>query len=126
MSKHQNKWKYYLERVSESQIGNCSHYRLRGRIWQTPDTREETKSSVFWDVTSFSLLQVSRRFGGTCHPHLHDRHPATCFHVGWLGLFFNLKVEATALLSTSFHCGFLLGLVFNPEDGGDMFLQNVV
>jgi hypothetical protein len=23
------------------------------------------------------------------------------------------------------HTGFLLGLFFNPEDGGDMFLQNV-
>jgi hypothetical protein len=23
------------------------------------------------------------------------------------------------------HDGFLLGLFFNPEDGGDMFLQNV-
>jgi hypothetical protein len=23
------------------------------------------------------------------------------------------------------HAGFLLGLFFNPEDGGDMFLQNV-
>jgi hypothetical protein len=27
--------------------------------------------------------------------------------------------------ATCFHAGFLLGLFFNPEDGGDMFLQNV-
>jgi hypothetical protein len=26
------------------------------------------------------------------------------------------------LLATCFHAGFLLGLFFNPEDGGDMFL----
>jgi hypothetical protein len=37
-----------------------------------------------------------------------------------------MKVEATALLSTNFHSGLLLGLFFNPEDGGDMFLRNVV
>jgi hypothetical protein len=24
------------------------------------------------------------------------------------------------------HAGFLLGLLFNPEDGGDMLLQNVI
>jgi hypothetical protein len=25
----------------------------------------------------------------------------------------------------NFHAGFLLGLFFDPEDGGDMFLQKV-
>jgi hypothetical protein len=30
-----------------------------------------------------------------------------------------------ALLATYFHAGFLLGLFFDPEDGGDMFLRNV-
>jgi hypothetical protein len=31
----------------------------------------------------------------------------------------SLKV---GLLATCLHTGFLLGLFFNPEDGGDMFL----
>jgi hypothetical protein len=29
------------------------------------------------------------------------------------------------LFATSFQAGFLLGLFFDPEDGGDMFLRNV-
>jgi hypothetical protein len=30
-----------------------------------------------------------------------------------------------APLATCFHAGFLIGLHFDPEDGGDMFLRNV-
>jgi hypothetical protein len=29
------------------------------------------------------------------------------------------------MLATYFHAGFLLGLFFDPEDGGDMFLRNI-
>jgi hypothetical protein len=28
-------------------------------------------------------------------------------------------------IATRFHAGFMLGLFFDPEDGGDMFLRNV-
>jgi hypothetical protein len=31
-----------------------------------------------------------------------------------------------ALLATCVHVGFVLGLFFDPEDGGVMFLRNVV
>jgi hypothetical protein len=30
-----------------------------------------------------------------------------------------------ALFATSFHASFMLGLFFDPEDGGDVFLRNV-
>jgi hypothetical protein len=33
--------------------------------------------------------------------------------------------KQSLLLATCFDAGFLLGLFFGPEDGGDMFLQNV-
>jgi hypothetical protein len=52
------------------------------------------KSSVFWDVTPCSPLKANRRFEGKYFLQL-----ATCFQAG-----------------------FLLGLFFDPEDGGDMFL----
>jgi hypothetical protein len=34
----------------------------------------------------------------------------------------SLSKASSALLSTYFHAGFLLGAFFDPEDGGDMFL----
>jgi hypothetical protein len=59
------------------------------------------KSSIFWDVTPHSPLKVGCRFGGTCLLHLQG------------------------LLAICFHAGFVLGLFFMPEDGGNMFLLNV-
>jgi hypothetical protein len=34
--------------------------------------------------------------------------------------------EPAKLLSICFHAGFLLGLFFNPEDGGNIFFRNVL
>jgi hypothetical protein len=65
------------------------------------------KSAIFWDIKARSLLKVNRRFGGTYRLHLQVRRirearnqcegKCTCFH----------------------------GLLFGPEDGGDLFLRNV-
>jgi hypothetical protein len=54
------------------------------------------KSTIFWYMKQCTPLKVNRRFGGKC------RKLATCFH-----------------------SDFLLGLFFNPEDGGDIFFSNV-
>jgi hypothetical protein len=51
------------------------------------------KNSVLWDISLCSLLKVNRHF----REHI---------------------TSACRLL----HAGFLLGLFFDPEDGGDMFL----
>jgi hypothetical protein len=35
------------------------------------------------------------------------------------------SIFRACLLATCFHAGFLLGLFFDSEDGGDMFLRNI-
>jgi hypothetical protein len=59
------------------------------------------KCPVFWDITPSSPLVVNWRFGGTCRLHLQVRSRGI-----W-------------------HSGFLLSLLFDPEDGGSIFLRNV-
>jgi hypothetical protein len=53
------------------------------------------KSTVFRDITPFSPLKINQHFGGT------------------------------AMLATRFHAVFLVGLFFDRENGGDMFLRNI-
>jgi hypothetical protein len=66
------------------------------------------KSAIFWDIMPCSPLKANRRFGGTSPPSS------------------GLKNKPNkALLATCFHDGFLLGLFFEPEDGGDMFLRHI-
>jgi hypothetical protein len=68
------------------------------------------KSSIFWDITPCSSLKDNRHFGGTYRLHLHGRRKSRA---------------SLALLDSYFQAGFLIGLLFDPEDGGDMFLRNV-
>jgi hypothetical protein len=63
------------------------------------------KDTIFWDIMPRSPLKVSRRFGGT----------------------YRLSIQGRkALLATCFRAGFLLGLIFDSEDGGDMFITTAV
>jgi hypothetical protein len=66
------------------------------------------KNYVFWNITPYSPLKVNRRFGGTCRLHL-----------------YGLSQERNQPAYYILHADFLLGLVSNHEDGGDMFLGHV-
>jgi hypothetical protein len=72
--------------------------------------KKKKKNSTFWDTTQCIPMKVNRHFGGTHHLHL----------LGWR-ITKAKNRKASYLLSI----GFLLGLFLNPEDGSNMFLQNV-
>jgi hypothetical protein len=65
------------------------------------------KNSFFWDIMPYNLLKVDQRFGRKC-----------CLPSS--GLKSNPSKKQAAMI----HSGFLLGLLFNPEDADDI-LQNI-
>jgi hypothetical protein len=68
------------------------------------------KGSVLWNIMLCSPLKVKGSIGGTCRLQGQRRSQAR-----------NLSDSGCYQL----HAGFLIGLFFYPEDGGDMCLQNV-
>jgi hypothetical protein len=68
-----------------------------------------TKSSIFWDTMPCSPLQVNGRFGGTCSLHFQGRRTN------------QVRNQAVSFL---FYAGLLIGLFFDPQNGGDRFLRN--
>jgi hypothetical protein len=92
----QRGWRYSFHRVHGIPTSSC--IKLNIFLGFEVLTAVVMKSAIFWDLTLCSPLRVNWRVGGTYSLHL---------------------------LATCFHTGFLLGLFFYPEDGGDMFLRNV-
>jgi hypothetical protein len=70
-----------------------------------------------WGITLCSPLKVNRRFGGTYRLHLQGRRISRARNQR------KIRWQA-ALVAIYFHSGFLVGLFFDPEDGGDMFIRN--
>jgi hypothetical protein len=64
------------------------------------------QSVIYYDITSYSLLKISWRFGGICRLHFQNKSTKKR---GWY----------------LFHAGFLLGLFFESENRINMFVRNV-
>jgi hypothetical protein len=75
------------------------------------------KSFIFWDTTPCSPFIVDRRSEEYVVPSSGSKNkpPPPKKNI----------YKLMALLATCLRPGFLLGLFFVPEDGGDMFLPNV-
>jgi hypothetical protein len=74
-----------------------------------------TKSSSFWDISlCCSPLKVNRRFGRTYPLHFQVRRIRRTRH------------RLVALFAICFQAGIFVCLFFDPENGGNMFLRNVV
>jgi hypothetical protein len=72
------------------------------------------KSTVFWDITGCSPLKVNRRFGVKYSLHLLGRRVS------------RVRNQRESRWQACFHSDFLLCLFFEPEDGGDIFLETSV
>jgi hypothetical protein len=73
--------------------------------------KSNLKSTIFWDIMPCSLLKVNWHFGGTYCLHLRGRRISQARNQR------ESRWQAEPLVATS--------LFFNPEDVGNMFLQNV-
>jgi hypothetical protein len=81
-------------------------------VWFEVLTAMVTQSFIFWDIKPCILLKVSQCFRG-----IH------CLHLqSWR---ISQSSITPAKACCRLHTGFLLDLLFNPEDGSHIFLWNV-
>jgi hypothetical protein len=95
------------------------------------------KSSIYWDVTpcypvlvSYSIARLYVTANGYWWFILYygraNGNWLAVFHFPPVSYVFRNFCKPIVLLVTCFHAGFLLGLFFDTEDGGDMFLRTSV
>jgi hypothetical protein len=85
-------------------------------IFMIPDMRNKifVRSFIIWDIKLCAPVKVNPCFSGTYRLHLHGRRLNQAGN----------QHEASSIACCLIHAGFLLGLLFNHEDGGVMFLRN--
>jgi hypothetical protein len=74
-----------------------------------------TESSVFWDIIPCSLVEANQHSGEPYCFHPQSRRVCQARNHHESGS------KQSSCAYCLLHAGFLLGLLFNPEDGGDMF-----
>jgi hypothetical protein len=70
------------------------------------------KSTIFWDITQCSPLKVNRFRRNMSRLSSGSKNKPS-------------KISVSSAACYLLHAGFLLGLFFEPEDGGDIFLRKV-
>jgi hypothetical protein len=78
---------------------------------------EAMKGSIFWHIKPCSPSKVNWCFGGTCCHYLQGQRISQARN--------QRESRWQAEQPPTFDASFLFGLFFDPEDGTDMFLQNV-
>jgi hypothetical protein len=98
-------------------LGNFSVKRQKLN-WNSDLHSCHNEECYFWNVVPCSPVEIDRRFGGTYCLHLKDQRVSQTRSKHQVGRY-------STLLYVILSACFFRGLLYSPEDGGSMFLQNV-